>query len=245
MKTRLSTLLAGVLLALGATAACRRQHHDLVRLERGRPRVVRQVRRGMGQEGRPHDQALHPAGQHHRQPGVAAPAVRRQVLRHRRADDRRGVARRHQGPPGRPEEVQQGRRVQALPGDRGQQHGGRQAARHAFFTDAGCSSTARTCSRSTSSPRPRPGTNWPRPRRSRRGRCARPARRTSRASSSSQGYEGLTCDALEWVASFGGGEIIDKAGNITINNPKAAKALDTRPAGSVHRPGRRAELRRG
>jgi trehalose/maltose transport system substrate-binding protein len=40
-------------------------------------------------------------------------------------------------------------------------------------------------------------------------------------------YEGLTCDALEWVASFGGGEIIDKAGNITINNPNAAKALDT------------------
>ena len=40
-------------------------------------------------------------------------------------------------------------------------------------------------------------------------------------------YEGLTCDALEWVNSFGGGEIIDKAGNITINNPKAAKALDT------------------
>ncbi len=40
-------------------------------------------------------------------------------------------------------------------------------------------------------------------------------------------YEGLTCDALEWVASFGGGEIIDKAGNITINNANAAKALDT------------------
>ena len=40
-------------------------------------------------------------------------------------------------------------------------------------------------------------------------------------------YEGLTCDALEWVASFGGGEIIDKSGNITINNPNAAKALDT------------------
>jgi trehalose/maltose transport system substrate-binding protein len=40
-------------------------------------------------------------------------------------------------------------------------------------------------------------------------------------------YEGLTCDALEWVASFGGGEIVDKAGNITINNPQAAKALDT------------------
>ncbi len=40
-------------------------------------------------------------------------------------------------------------------------------------------------------------------------------------------YEGLTCDALEWVHSFGGGEIVDKAGNITINNPRAAKALDT------------------
>ena len=39
-------------------------------------------------------------------------------------------------------------------------------------------------------------------------------------------YEGLTCDALEWVASFGGGSIVDSAGNITINNPKAAAALD-------------------
>lgn len=40
-------------------------------------------------------------------------------------------------------------------------------------------------------------------------------------------YEGLSCNALEWVASFGGGEVVDKAGNITINNPQAAKALDT------------------
>lgn len=39
-------------------------------------------------------------------------------------------------------------------------------------------------------------------------------------------YEGLTCDALEWVHSYGGGDIVDKAGNITINNPQAAKALD-------------------
>ena len=39
-------------------------------------------------------------------------------------------------------------------------------------------------------------------------------------------YEGLTCDALERVHSYGGGEIVDKAGNITINNPQAAKALD-------------------
>lgn len=39
-------------------------------------------------------------------------------------------------------------------------------------------------------------------------------------------YEGLTCDALEWVYSYGGGTIIDSKGNITINNPQAAKALD-------------------
>ncbi|WP_367848459.1 ABC transporter substrate-binding protein [Rhodoferax sp. WC2427] len=39
-------------------------------------------------------------------------------------------------------------------------------------------------------------------------------------------YEGLTCTGLEWVASFGGGTIIDRAGKTTINNPQAAKALD-------------------
>jgi trehalose/maltose transport system substrate-binding protein len=40
-------------------------------------------------------------------------------------------------------------------------------------------------------------------------------------------YEGLTCDALEWVASYGGGNIVDATGKITINNPAAAKALTT------------------
>jgi len=40
-------------------------------------------------------------------------------------------------------------------------------------------------------------------------------------------YEGLTCDAIEWVSSFGGGTIVDSTGNITINNPGAAKALTT------------------
>ncbi len=40
-------------------------------------------------------------------------------------------------------------------------------------------------------------------------------------------YEGLTCDALEWIYSFDGGTIIDADGKITINNPQAAKALDT------------------
>lgn len=38
-------------------------------------------------------------------------------------------------------------------------------------------------------------------------------------------YEGLTCDALEWLDSFGGGTIVDDKGAITINNPKAAEAL--------------------
>ena len=39
-------------------------------------------------------------------------------------------------------------------------------------------------------------------------------------------YEGLTCDALEWVVSHGGGQIVEKSGKISINNPGAAKALD-------------------
>ena len=39
-------------------------------------------------------------------------------------------------------------------------------------------------------------------------------------------YEGLTCDALEWVDSFGGGEVVAEDGSITINNEQAAAALD-------------------
>ena len=38
-------------------------------------------------------------------------------------------------------------------------------------------------------------------------------------------YEGLTCDALEWIASAGGGHYIDN-GKVTINNPKAKAILD-------------------
>ncbi|MDN3521779.1 ABC transporter substrate-binding protein [Halomonas ramblicola] len=39
-------------------------------------------------------------------------------------------------------------------------------------------------------------------------------------------YEGLTTNALEWVASHGGGTIVDDAGNVTIDNARAAAALD-------------------
>ncbi|WED23636.1 ABC transporter substrate-binding protein [Vibrio sp. JC009] len=39
-------------------------------------------------------------------------------------------------------------------------------------------------------------------------------------------YEGLSCDGIEWVSSFGGGTIVDADGNITVNNEKAAAALD-------------------
>ena len=45
-------------------------------------------------------------------------------------------------------------------------------------------------------------------------------------------YEGLTCDALEWVMSNGGGQIIEADGSISINNEQAAAAID-RAAGWV------------
>lgn len=40
-------------------------------------------------------------------------------------------------------------------------------------------------------------------------------------------YEGLTVNALEWIASSGGGTIIDDAGSVTIDNPRAEGALTT------------------
>ncbi|MFP4016173.1 MAG: ABC transporter substrate-binding protein [Halanaerobiales bacterium] len=39
-------------------------------------------------------------------------------------------------------------------------------------------------------------------------------------------YEGLTCNALEWVASYDGGTIISPEGEITINNENAIEAID-------------------
>ncbi|CAN5713079.1 ABC transporter substrate-binding protein [soil metagenome] len=45
-------------------------------------------------------------------------------------------------------------------------------------------------------------------------------------------YEGLTCDALEWQWSQGGGRIIDPDGTVTVNNAEAVAAFE-RAAGWV------------
>ena len=52
-------------------------------------------------------------------------------------------------------------------------------------------------------------------------------------------YEGLTCNALEWVASFGGGTIVGNDGKVTADNPQAAAALDLAATwiGSITPPG--------
>jgi trehalose/maltose transport system substrate-binding protein len=39
-------------------------------------------------------------------------------------------------------------------------------------------------------------------------------------------YEGLTCNALEWIKSTGGGQIVEPDGTISVNNPEAVKALE-------------------
>lgn len=51
-------------------------------------------------------------------------------------------------------------------------------------------------------------------------------------------YEGLTCNALEWQASFGGGRIIEPDGTISVNNPRTAQALSEAAgwAGSISPP---------
>ena len=52
-------------------------------------------------------------------------------------------------------------------------------------------------------------------------------------------YEGLTCDALEWVKSYGGGQIVEPDGTISINNDKAAAAIEEAKSwvGTISPPG--------
>jgi trehalose/maltose transport system substrate-binding protein len=38
-------------------------------------------------------------------------------------------------------------------------------------------------------------------------------------------YEGLTCNGLEWIASSGGGHIVESDGKVSINNPQSKVAL--------------------
>lgn len=51
-------------------------------------------------------------------------------------------------------------------------------------------------------------------------------------------YEGLTCNALEWQASFGGGRIVAPDGTIQVNNPQTANAfrMAARWVGSISPP---------
>jgi len=39
-------------------------------------------------------------------------------------------------------------------------------------------------------------------------------------------YEGLTCNALEWIKSSGGGQVVEADGEISVNNEAAAAALE-------------------
>lgn len=39
--------------------------------------------------------------------------------------------------------------------------------------------------------------------------------------------ESVTCNAVEWIYSYGGGTIVDSNKKVTVDNPNAAKALDT------------------
>lgn len=39
-------------------------------------------------------------------------------------------------------------------------------------------------------------------------------------------YEGLTCNALEWVSSYGGGSLVERDGKVSVNNPRTYAAVE-------------------
>ncbi len=123
----------------------------------------------------------------------------------------------------------------ALPGHRHEQHGGRSPGGVCPGSPMpGCSTTAPTCWRSmASTARRQPGTNWTRWRRRFRMASAPRATRTSGAMSGRvNAYEGLTCDALEWVYSSGGGTIVSRTRSLRSTIDAAA---DLRPGGQLGR----------
>ncbi|WP_201742142.1 ABC transporter substrate-binding protein [Mangrovicoccus ximenensis] len=52
-------------------------------------------------------------------------------------------------------------------------------------------------------------------------------------------YEGLSCNALEWIASSGGGHVVEPDGTVSVNNPAAVEALERAAAwvGTISPPG--------
>ena len=100
-----------------------------------------------------------------------------------------------------------------------------------WFTDAGCSTTARTCWPNMALPVPE---TW-----AELADSALTVQAAERAAGDpdlfglvfeGQAYEGLTCNALEWINAYGGGTIVDDTGRITVDNPAAALALGTAAA---------------
>ena len=123
----------------------------------------------------------------------------------------------------------------AFPGRHRKRHGRRQARRDAVVH------RCRVALLSQGSPRRlqarpcrRPGRTSRRPRSGSRMASARRARGDVWGFVfQARAYEGLTVNALEWIASHGGGTIIDAKGEVTVDNPKAIAALTRPPAGSA------------